>query len=225
MKHLYLATAFIELNEEKITTIKRLPFTMRHDASVEHWFVEAWQNKPFDVEQSEVPQVHAFALTAKPSVLAQPTFPHLLVLPQQYFPVLVSHLDVPHWHALAFSTLPSTLVQLGWLEQRLLDFKQYKPLDKVQSLVPHEQAAEFARVPLMTGHGASMAELSQRFVADRQYRPVEDEQVAVPHKQSTELFCWPFVTLHTARTQILNPLPPVPPSLFHLNVSPGFNAT
>jgi hypothetical protein len=107
----------------------------------------------------------------------------------------------------------------------LLDFKQYKPLDKVQSLVPHEHAAEFARVPFVTEHAASMAERPQRSIADMQYRPVKDVQVAVPHKQSTELFCWPFVTLHTARTQILNPLPLVPPSLFHLNVSPGFNAT
>lgn len=114
-------------------------------------------------------------------MLAQPTFPHLLVLPQQYFPVLVSHLDVPHWHALAFSDAPFVVPHGATSAHVFNDESQNNPVVALQSPVPHEHAAEFTLRPLVTEHGAAIADLLQRLSADRQKNPVVDEQELDPH--------------------------------------------
>jgi len=62
--------------------------------------------------------------------------------------------------------------------QVLIEAKQNKPLEDVQTLVPHAQLSELTAVPSSTEHSAYGLQVC---IEDVQNKPVESEQILVPH--------------------------------------------
>jgi phospholipase C len=81
-----------------------------------------------------------------------------------------------------------------WLQVFIEDV-QNKPLDDVQSLVPHAQLSELTAVPSSTEQDAYWLQV---FIEDVQNKPLDDVQSLVPHAQLSELTAVPSSTEHDA---------------------------
>ena len=92
-----------------------------------------------------------------------------------------------------FADVPSVVVQAAILEQVLIDKEQNRPVDMVQSVVPHVQSMEFVSLPSII---VQTATFEQVLVEETQKRPVDVEQVVVPQVQSLSFTDKPLLLVH-----------------------------
>ena len=96
--------------------------------------------------------------TANPCQTVPGKVAQVLVSPTQNSPNFGVHAAWPHTQALSFATLPSTTVHAATFAHLLMDAKQNRPLDAVQSFnrqsfVPQVHALAFALLPSLTVQG------------------------------------------------------------------------